>query len=117
MRQWFIYVLVNELGYPKNNISVEREIKYHNRRKRFDILIYKDSTPVMLIECKAPEIPLTQKVFDQLSTYNFELKVPYLVITNGKNHISCQVDLAKKTFHFLKNLANCKHLASQEILY
>ena len=37
----------------------------------------------MIVEYKAPEIEITQKVFDQITRYNMVLKVDYLIVSNG----------------------------------
>ena len=44
----------------------------------------------MIVECKAHDVPLLEKVFEQIVTYNIKYKVPYLVVTNGMNHYACK---------------------------
>ena len=91
VRQFTLYRLTRELGYPAATIAVEKQIRYQNLAKRFDILIYDGAQPQLLIECKAPDVPLTQKVFDQLAAYNHVLSVPNVAITNGKNTVFAQL--------------------------
>lgn len=110
VRQWVIYHLTQVLDYPITNISVEKQIKYLNRNKRFDILIYKAAKPIFLIECKAPQISVDQTTLNQISTYNFVLEVPYLLITNGAKQICCKVDSANKTYAFLESIPTYKSL-------
>ena len=43
--------------------------------------------PIVIFEFKAPTVPLTQKVMDQIFAYNRELPVPILVASNGLQHI------------------------------
>jgi type I site-specific restriction endonuclease len=57
-----------------------------------------------LIECKAPEVSVTQKTFDQANQYNWLLKAPYLFLTNGKKHYICQIDFEQKKLKFLTEL-------------
>lgn len=111
VRQWFIYELTHTYGYPLSCISVEKQIKYLQRKKRFDILIYKNGIPVMLIECKAPHIQITQATLNQIGQYNFVLKVPYLLITNGKQHIACLAVPDQKSFEFLESIPRFESLS------
>ena len=105
VRQNFIHFLINHHDYSKNYIKVEKQIKVNERIKRFDILVYdKGATPFLLIECKAPEVKISQSTFEQIATYNMELKVPYLVVTNGLNHFICEIDFENKTYKYLKEI-------------
>lgn len=60
--------------------------------------------PRMIVEYKAPNIALRQKVFDQISAYNLLLKVDYLVVSNGMEHYCCRMDYENKTYRFLKDI-------------
>ena len=87
VRQNLINYLVTEKGYPATLISVEMPLKYAHLNKRSDILVNDcNGQPLMLIECKAPEISITQKVFEQIAIYNLTIKAPYLTVTNGLQH-------------------------------
>ena len=91
VRQNMIAYLVKELNYPSTMIALEKEILLGELKKRFDILIYNSNfSPWMMIECKAPSIPLTPDVLQQVLRYNISLPVPYLVITNGTYSIVYQ---------------------------
>ena len=84
VRQNFIQFLVQEMKYPESLIAVEKEIQLGELRKRFDILVYnRDHQPWMLIECKAKDIVLDEKAFQQVLRYNISLPSSYLIITNG----------------------------------
>jgi hypothetical protein len=66
-------------------IAVEKEIQLGDLKKRFDILVYdRDHKPWMLIECKAGEINLDEKVLYQVLRYNISMPANFLVITNGQ---------------------------------
>lgn len=104
VRQFLIYELCNQFGYPINTIAVEREIKYNGLKKRFDVLVYKDSKPILLIECKAPKVPLTNLVFEQVSAYNHVIDVPYLLVSNGNTTIVAHIDTSTKMIDFLKDI-------------
>jgi len=85
VRQNFIQFLVQELKYPSELIAVEKEIQLGDLKKRFDILVYdRDHKPWMLVECKAGEIVLDEKVLFQVLRYNISMPANFLVITNGQ---------------------------------
>jgi len=85
VRQNFIQFLVQEIKYPLELIAIEKEIQLGELKKRFDILVYdSDHKPWMLIECKAAEINLDEKVLHQVLRYNISIPANFLVITNGQ---------------------------------
>ena len=85
VRQNFIQFLVQELKYPVELIAVEKEIQLGELKKRFDILVYdSDHKPWMLVECKANDILLNEKVLHQVLRYNISMPANFLVITNGQ---------------------------------
>lgn len=85
VRQNFLNYLLKFKAYPKGLISVEKEIKINHLRKRYDIVVYDTQRkPWMLIECKAPQVLLTEDTFHQLLRYNQVISAPYWTLTNGK---------------------------------
>jgi len=102
VRQNFIQYLVNEGKYPSGLIGVEIGINLNKLKRRVDILIHnREGVPVMIVECKAPEIALNDKVFDQIVVYNMGLKVPYIIVTNGIDHYACRIDFKENRYDFL----------------
>ncbi len=90
VRQHFLVWLHLHKGYPAGLIAVEVSLKYNNMQKRADAIIYgKEARPLMMVECKAPEVKITQEVFDQIARYNFSFDVKYLAVTNGLEHFCC----------------------------
>ncbi|MCL1968674.1 MAG: type I restriction enzyme HsdR N-terminal domain-containing protein [Bacteroidetes bacterium] len=83
VRQFFILHLINELKIPASHISVERKITLNGLTKRYDIVVYKEAKPWMVVECKAPHIPLTQEVLEQAERYNLTLNAEIIGVTNG----------------------------------
>ena len=84
VRQNFIQYLVEVKNYPATLIALEKKIKLGELTKRFDILVYDgDHKPWMIVECKGPEIVLSETVLHQALRYNISVPVPYIVITNG----------------------------------
>lgn len=105
VRQHLLYFLVHERNVPASLIGVEKGFEINERKKRVDVVVYNRKTqPILLIECKAPEVKLSQAVFDQISVYNLKLKVPHLFVTNGVRHFYCQVDLKTGAISFEKDL-------------
>ena len=89
IRQQLLHRLVEQLGYPASLIAVEAAFQMPNGKNfRADAVVYDRQTePLMLIECKAETVPLTQKTLDQALTYNRLLNVPYLLLNNGPQTI------------------------------
>ncbi|MBR6118092.1 MAG: type I restriction enzyme HsdR N-terminal domain-containing protein [Paludibacteraceae bacterium] len=84
VRQHILHHMVEQLGYPSSLIAVEQAITVGDANKRCDAVVYDASLqPLMIIECKAETVPLTQKTLDQAITYNRKLNVPYLLLYNG----------------------------------
>ena len=84
VRQHVVHYLVEKKGYAISRVAVEREIELYGLKRRFDIVVFdRSGNPWLLVECKAPAVALTQKVFDQVFRYNLTLAAPYVAITNG----------------------------------
>jgi len=104
VRQHFVKFLINEQGYSKSLIAIEKEIKVNNLKKRFDILVFNNKGEhELIVECKAPKIKISQNTFDQIARYNLELKAKYLIVTNGLDHYYCIMDFENKKYVFLEN--------------
>lgn len=105
VRQLTIRYLEEELGWPRELIAVEKMLVVNERRKRFDILCYLRSGETgLLVECKAPGIPVSDFTFEQVSAYNLALKLPYLLVTNGVDSYCCEIDFEIRSFEFLKEV-------------
>lgn len=93
VRQHILHYLIYDKQYPKSMIAVERSLDLNGLQKRFDVVVFTtDGEPKMLIECKAPEERLNEKVFEQIARYNMKLRVKYLWVTNGANNFCCKLD-------------------------
>jgi len=88
VRQQLLHRMVEQLDYPASLIAVEQAISLGEAKKRCDAVVYdRETHPLVLIECKAETVPLTQKTLDQAITYNRKLNVPYLLLHNGVQSI------------------------------
>ena len=92
VRQHFLHALVEDFGYPQSLIAVEASIRVGDVPKRCDAIVY-DSTlsPLCIVEFKAPSVPLTQQVYDQVAVYNRKVGVAVFMLSNGKEHKACRV--------------------------
>lgn len=105
VRQHFIHYLIEHKGYPSALLANEVELRIGEKRLRCDSVLYNNVLrPRMIIEYKAPTIRLTQRVFDQISTYNLLLHVDYLIVSNGIDHHCCRMDYANGKYLFLKDI-------------
>jgi hypothetical protein len=107
VRQHTVQFLLQDKKYPKSHLNVEKLIKVNSLHKRYDIVVFQpNGTIFLLIECKAPEVKITQNTFDQIARYNLKLNAKYLMVTNGLNHYFCQMDFKNEQYVFLKELPN-----------
>jgi hypothetical protein len=105
VRQHTVQFLLQEKKYPKSYLNIEKLIKVNDINKRYDIVVFHPNGELfLLVECKAPEVKITQDTFDQIARYNLKLKAEYLMVTNGLNHYFCQMDFVKEQYVFLKEL-------------
>lgn len=107
VRQNVVRFLLEEKKYPKSYINVEKLIKINDLSKRYDIVVFQPNGEIfLLIECKAPEVKISQQTFDQIARYNLVLNAKHLMITNGLNHYFCQMDFENEKYSFLRDLPN-----------
>ena len=103
VRQHVVQYLLLEKKYPKSLINVEKLVKVNGLNKRYDIVVFQPNGEIfMLIECKAPEVAISQQTFDQIARYNLKLNAQYLMVTNGLNHYFCQMDFENEKYVFLR---------------
>lgn len=111
VRQHFIHFLIEHKGYPSTLLANEVQLKCGDKVLRADSVLYsRNLSPRMIIEYKAPHIPITQKVFDQISAYNLLLHVDYLVVSNGLQHYICKMDYDGKKYLFLEDIPDYSEL-------
>lgn len=105
VRQHFIHFLIIEKNTPLSLIVIEKGLKLNEMQKRADVLIYsKSKMPLVLVECKAASVKITQETFYQIARYNMVFKVPYLIVTNGLTHYCCKVDVENNSVVFLEDI-------------
>ncbi len=112
VRQHWLHYLVEERKYPRSLIAVEMSLKVNRLVRRCDIVVHnKSGLPCLIIECKAEDVKISQKVFDQIARYNLSLKVKYLVVSNGRDSYCCSIDFEKQNYTFLPDLPDSSQIA------
>lgn len=105
VRQHTIALLHHRYGYPLELMQVEGAIALGGLTRRCDIVVHSaEGRPQIIVECKRPDVPLTQKVCDQACRYNTVLHVPFLLLTNGNQQVVLHVDFDLHTLHYLREL-------------
>lgn len=113
VRQNFLTWLTLEKGYPVSMLGVETNLQMEGTLWRCDAVFFNRSAkPHVIIECKSPDVQITQESFDQVARYNYLLRARYLMVTNGLTHYCCQVDYLRHTYQFLKEIPLWKDINS-----
>lgn len=100
VRQHVLKFLMDDLGYSSSAIALEVPIPINGMRKRADIVVYQQEKPLIMVECKATNVPISQATFDQIARYNIVLGSQFLMVTNGLNHFYCVMNFEEKCYHF-----------------
>jgi len=105
VRQNFARYLTEIKCFPISLVAIEKSLRINQQDFRADIVLFsKTGNPLAVVECKAPEVKITQQVFDQIARYNLQLRVSYLIVTNGMTHYCCQFDQQQLTYTFLPEI-------------
>lgn len=105
VRQHFVHYLITYKGFPRTLMANEVQLSLNGTKKRCDTVLYKrDLTAQMIVEYKAPDVKITQAVFDQIGRYNLVLHVDYLVVSNGLCHYCCRMDYEHNSYKFLPDI-------------
>lgn len=115
VRQNIAAFLITDRNFPASLFSVESGIKVNTLQKRYDLLVYsRTGKPLVLIECKAPEVAINQKVFEQIVAYNNSVKAPFMLVTNGLNHYFLKIDPMSGKFVFTSSIYSFEELKDSE---
>jgi hypothetical protein len=105
VRQNFIHFLIREKQYPQSLIGVEYTLQLLKQSRRPDIVLFDNNgIPRLIVECKSPEVKISQDTFDQVARYNMSLRVDYLIVTNGIDHYCCLINYKKGKYEFLADI-------------
>lgn len=84
VRQQLIHYLINKKNIPASLLSVEKQILVGGRKRRYDIVVYKNDIPWMIVECKEETETLNEAVLQQVLSYTSTMKVHFVCLSNGK---------------------------------
>lgn len=105
VRQHFVNFLIEHRGYPLALMANEVGLRQNGCLRRCDTIVYDHTAhPIAIIEYKAPQIDITERVFDQIVRYNMALAVRHLIVSNGKAHYCCRVDFRESKYYFLSDI-------------
>jgi type I site-specific restriction endonuclease len=111
VRQHFIHYLIKHLNYAPGLTVVEMLVKVNGLSQRADIVLYnRQGLPIIIVECKAPEVPVTRAVFNQAARYNTRLNVKYLIVTNGLQHYCARLLDEEGNYELLKEIPRADEL-------
>jgi hypothetical protein len=117
VRQHFVQYLINQGGYPSGLIGIEMMFSFNTMKKRVDILVHdRNGQPVMIVECKSPDIRISDfyedKVYDQVGEYNLGYKVPYAIVTNGIDNYAFRFNAENKQYEHILEIPLYEDLSS-----
>ena len=105
VRQHFVHYLIEGLGYPQELLANEVEVTLNGMSRRCDTVLYDTNLKArMIVEYKAADVAISQKVFNQIMRYNMVLRVDYLVVSNGLEHYCCKLDYGNNSYEFLTEI-------------
>ena len=104
VRQNVVQFLIQEKKYSQSAINTELIVELNGMKKRADIIVFKKEKPFIIVECKAPSVPISQETFDQIARYNLQIGADFLMVSNGLNHYFCKMDMENQKYIFLEEL-------------
>ena len=116
VRQHFIHFLINQKGYNPSCMANEVSLSLNNTQKRCDTVVYdSQARPIMIVEYKAPHIPISQNVFSQICRYNIKMRVRWLIVSNGIQHYCCKIDYENESYTFLPDIPSWEELTVESL--
>lgn len=111
VRQHVVHFLRAEKHFPDGLITIEQGFDYQGMPRRADLVAHgRDGRPVLLVECKAPDVPIDQSVFDQVALYNQVIRARYLFVTNGLTHYCSKIDWVRRRYEFIDEVPDFRTL-------
>lgn len=105
VRQHTAMWLQESRNYPSSLMAVEKQIRVNGLQRRCDIICHDSSAqPLVIVECKSPDVEITQNLFDQAARYNLTVGAKYFLLTNGLRHFCCTMNHETQSWNFLEEL-------------
>jgi len=116
VRQHLINYLVIEKKFPNGLLAVEYPLIINKVKHRADVVAFNSKgKPILVVECKAPEVNINNDVILQISRYNILLKAPFLIVSNGIVHFCVKVDFKNSSTQPLSIIPYYAEISSVEI--
>ncbi|OPZ98555.1 MAG: hypothetical protein BWY70_01195 [Bacteroidetes bacterium ADurb.Bin408] len=105
VRQNFLRYLTEVKKVPVSHIKTEGALHLNDLKKRTDAVVFdKEFVPAVLIEFKAPDVLLSEKVFEQINIYSMVVAARYVVVTNGMTHYYAKSGGSGQRVEFINDL-------------
>ena len=105
VRQSWIQYLMMEKGITSSSLGVEKSFKVNNVQRRYDLVLYRKAEAYVLFEFKSFKKKINNDTAFQAAQYNLQLRVPYIIISNGIVHYAFALDFENKSFTALDDLS------------
>ena len=84
VRRHVVGYMLSECGFVAQQIVEESPVNINGMAQRADIVaLNRETKPLVIVECKEPNVRIDQAVLDQVVRYNSVLHCRYVVVTNG----------------------------------
>ena len=91
VRQHLIAYLTTQCGVAPMRVVEEYAVPLNGQPQRADVVVVGDrGEPLLLAECKAPNVSIGRHTLAQAVRYNSVLQARYVVLTNGLRHYCCE---------------------------
>ncbi len=87
VRRHLVEYLVGLYHITQKQIIEEYPVSINGQPQRADVVVMKGSKPIILAECKAPDIKLSHNTLTQARRYNSIVEAKYRILTNGIKHL------------------------------
>ena len=122
VRQKVVSYLIDELQVPAEMIQVEQHLSHYGikSRRRADIVVEQFSeadqliVPLLIIECKAPNVFLGEQPINQLYDYACAIGGEYLAVVNGEEFVCIHYNADLDSYEEIKGLPKYKDMLRGE---
>ncbi|MBU8881814.1 hypothetical protein CBW16_01180 [Flavobacteriaceae bacterium JJC] len=87
VRQHWVHYFHRKKGRNLSSLILEKKLELNGTTKRIDLLVTEKTEPKILVECKAPQIKITEKTFEQIARYNSIIGAEEIILSNGLQHV------------------------------
>ncbi len=118
VRQKWISFIKNTMNIAERLISVETHLSHYGAqsKRRADIIIHGNDDsgniyPLCIVECKAPDVPISENTHEQIFDYCNEIEADYAVMSNGYDTICYKYDEEKNCYFRLTEIPSFEELS------